>query len=223
MTSWQALEGRFRQPDATTCGSSCLVMARMLLDADFATRIVDGRDPATGARRGGTAEERFAAAAADMHARTNAFSFRGGFHLPWPKALGTTPAAVARQLARDERAAGLGPSRRRVRWVVAPSCRDDAYGAVLRAVRQGWVAPVFCFGVGANLRHCGAHVVLAVAADGDDLRAYEPQSGRVVAFNRSDFTAGTLSASLGWDWPLAVVLPGLDRPPTPPARLMRNR
>ena len=70
--------GRFPQPDHTSCGSSVLVMLRML----------DGEEV-----------DDFAGEALATRRRTNALhDRRAHLQLPWPAGLGTRPAALIREV-----------------------------------------------------------------------------------------------------------------------------
>src|SRR5829696_230699 len=92
-----ALPAGLLQPDRTTCGSACLVVARMLGDPSYAawldTGAVEGRarDP-----RG----RRFADEVLATHVRTNRWSTASGVRqVGWPRALGSAPWAVAHELS----------------------------------------------------------------------------------------------------------------------------
>ncbi|GAA1913017.1 hypothetical protein [Nocardioides hwasunensis] len=191
--------GHFVQPDQTTCGSSCLVMARMLGDPAYATWIHTGRDgsPRPEAR---TAQQRFADEALATHVRTNRLSdAAGALQIPWPRSLGTTPWALATELRNTGGTAPPGTPHQ-VR-AVAPSRRAEAYDEVVDAVARGHAIATF---VGNRLRP--GHVVLATASSGDGTSVYDPASGRTRAVRRDDFASGSLGIS-GWDEPWFVVLP----------------
>src|SRR5688500_2639042 len=86
------------QPDRTTCGSACLVVARMLGDRDYAR----GREPgeAGGRPRGARPRRRRSAdEGLATHVRTNRwYGTSGAMQVAWPRALGTAPWALAHEL-----------------------------------------------------------------------------------------------------------------------------
>ena len=187
------------QPDQTTCGSACLVVARALGDPDYAawlrSGVVPGRERDRRTRR-----RRFADEVTATHRRTNRWARPSGVpRVGWPLALGTTPWAVARELTAT---GGTSPpgTRHRVA-VISPRRRDEAYDDILRAVDLGHAVPLF---VGNGL--LPRHVVLVVGGDSAHLAAYDPANGRVTRLPRSDFTRATLHVS-GWTEPWFAVLP----------------
>ncbi len=164
----------FRQPDPTTCGSAVLVRARMLADPAYDRWL----------RSAGDSAARFADEALRTHRRTNrALDARGRPQLPWPRALGTQPWALAREL----------PGSPRVTPVLD---RREAWARLAGAQR-----PVALF-VGNRL--LPRHVVLVVDADAEVAHVFEPSSGRTVTVAREAFLAGSLSLA-GWDRPWFVV------------------
>ncbi len=157
----------FRQPDRRTCGAAVLVMARMLGEPAYARWVRGAADPAA----------RFGDEAIRTHRRTNRVS---GLRLPWPRALGTQPWALAREL----------PGRQRVSLV---RDRSRAWQRTIAADR-----PVPWY-VGNRL--LPRHVVLVTGRDSDDrVRVYEPHSGATVRVTREAFVAGRLGLA-GWDRP----------------------
>lgn len=180
MSNVLAQAGSFVQPDSTTCGSSVLVLARLLTDPAYAAEFLGG-DPAE-------VRTRFAREALAMHRRTNRC---------WPRFWGTTPRAVARQLGRS----GV---RYRTRYVDAKD-RGSLFDAIVRAVGDGYLVPIYTYDV--RGRHSGAHVTLALGLAGDDLRVYDPGRGAVVTVGRTEFRDARLAGTLGWDRPGAAVLP----------------
>lgn len=159
-----------RQRDGVTCGPSVAVMAGALIDADYGAPL-----------RAGQARQWFDAEQGRVHRTVNRV---------WPRALGTTPAGMARALS----AHGV-----RYRWRTARR-RDPLtdVGAALDAGR-----PVAML-IGATIpRHW---VLLTERRDGR-LRCYEPSSGRLVDVDAADVRAGRLRG-LGFPRPFAFVLPG---------------
>lgn len=169
--------GAFRQPDSTTCGSAVLVRARMLADPAYDRWLRSGVDP----------EARFADEALRTHRRTNRLlDSRGRPQLPWPRALGTQPWALAREL----------PGRHRVALVRS---RARSWEDTVRADQ-----PVPWY-VGNAL--APRHVVLVVDGDSHDrVQVYEPGSGTTVGIDRRRFLVGRLGLA-GWDRPWLVLTP----------------
>ena len=180
-----------RQPDARSCGAAVLVMARSIEDPEYAELLATGLHPGTGHRLPGTMRERFTAEVLAMHRRTTGpVDVRGAAQLPWPRALGTPPWAVARQLS-----GSTG-----TRWEsrsVPPWSRASALTAI-RKVAATRPVPVY---VGS--RWLPRHVVLVLDAE---LRVYEPASGHLVQVTAGDFTGGSLRLA-GWSRPWFAVLP----------------
>lgn len=131
MTTWPT------QPDSRTCGPSVVVVARNLSGPwpEFQAEVLATHRRLTGLR--------------DRHGR---------LQVPWPRALGTPPWAIAREL------------RGRVRWFR----HDEALAALPTPV------PVFL-----GSRWLPRHVVLALNATDDGLRVYDPARGAVVPMETS--------------------------------------
>lgn len=125
------------QPDSRTCGPSTVVVAEGLPGPwpDFEAAVLAMHRRLTGVR--------------DRHGRLQA---------PWPRALGTPPWALAREL--DGRV-------RRFR-------RDEVVAALPHPV------PVFL-----GSRWLPRHVVLVLDVDDDGLLAYDPARGDLVAMGTS--------------------------------------
>src|SRR6478609_4518068 len=109
------------QPDRTTCGSACLVVARMLGDRDYARWLETGevtgrtRDPRPRRRR-------FADEVLATHVRTSRwYGASGALQVAWPRALGTAPWSLAHELTVTGGTSATG-TRHRVRVV----CDDPA-------------------------------------------------------------------------------------------------
>ncbi len=164
--------GGLRQPDQRSCGAACLVVARMLLDPAYA----DLAAPA------------FRPEVLGMHGRvTGPVDARGALQVPWPRALGTPPWAVARQLS------STTAKRYSARLVVG---REAAYDRVVDSHLPA--------GLYVGSRWLPRHVVLVVAATAERLTCYEPSRGAAVTVDRDAFVGGRLRAT-GWDRPWAVV------------------
>ncbi|MDO4792346.1 MAG: hypothetical protein Q3999_07685 [Buchananella hordeovulneris] len=192
--------GLMRQVDATTCGSASLVALQAL--------------------RAGHPEllgERNERAQLDMHAAT---SRRGLGPLPWPRALGTTPWAAARE-------ASTASLRYRVRWLAPLVSRErgaSVLAAAHRAARAGLPVPLYS-GAPPALSASGVprHVVLAVgaaAAEGnaepgggrnvgplDTWRIYEPSNGAIYELTHQELLEQPGAALGGWSHLWAALLP----------------
>jgi hypothetical protein len=216
----------FTQPDSTACGSSSLVMARMLNDPAYAMYIATGYDPHTdthaaalpydsGAKNTLPAgsdpaleqmQRRFQQDALAMHNQTNDGVWNNGLQVPWPKDFGTQPWAAANQMSGDS---GVPGSTYDVQ-VVDLDNRSRTYNDVVKAVNNGHAVPVYTYDIDVNRdgnpSDTGAHVTLVVGTSGDDLKVYEPTSGQTRTVSRAEFE-GSLTNKLGWDRPMAAVLP----------------
>ncbi len=160
-----------RQPDARSCGAASLLMARLLRE----DRTLD--------------QQGFAAEALTLHRRLTSVRDSAGRHqLPWPRALGTPPWAIRREL---ETLTGRDHDLRLARW-----SRAAAYD---RLARTGGVLYV-------GSPTLPRHVVLVLGHDGAEataaagLRCYQPSVGRVEPLEREEFLAGEL-ARAGWPVP----------------------
>lgn len=156
-----------RQRDGVTCGPSVAVMAGALLDPDYAAPLSTA-----------DAQRWFAAEQGRVHARVNTV---------WPRALGTTPAGMARALS----AHGV-----RYRWRPA----TGALSQVIAALGTG--RPVAMLIGSAVPRHW----VLITAGEASSLHCYEPSSGASVTVGTDDVLAGRLHR-LGFPRAFAFVLP----------------
>lgn len=158
-----------RQPDQRSCGAASLVVARLVLDESYAARAVP----------------RFAAEVLAAHrGLTGATGPTGRLQVPWPRALGTPPWALARQLS------GTGV---RVRWRLSRWSRPAAYDRLLEGVRAGVPVPVY---VGS--RWLPRHVVLGLAAHGDAVEVYDPARGGLTRLDRAGFVGARLGLGR-WD------------------------
>lgn len=170
-----------RQRDGVTCGPSVAVMAGTLISADY-RRALQRAD----------AQMWFEAEQGRVHRAVNTV---------WPRALGTTPAGMARALS----AHGT-----RYRWRPARRSLSD----VSAAVTAGWPVAML---IGAAVPR---HWVLLIeidrgtndrgTIDRGTLRCYEPSSGHVVGVSFDDIRTGRLN-ELGFPRAFAFVLPALTR------------
>ena len=178
-TARLVLGRELQQPDRLSCGAAVAVIAEALADDAYARRLLAG------------GEDEFDREVLAMHRRlTGPVDVAGARQVPWPRAIGTPPWALARQL-------GRGPAPRRV--VLGRLRPDLAWVAMNAALARGEPVPAY---VGS--RWLPRHVVLAIEPLDDAVRVYEPGSGRVVRVTREDWVEGRLLLAW-WDTPWAVV------------------
>lgn len=174
-----------RQSTPTTCGSTCLVVARMLTDPAYAERV----------RRHGLVPEELV-----VRNRTNRLlASPVSWQLPWPRALGTPPWGAGHELARV-----LGLRRRAVRWHVVRWAGRAGRAELLRAWETSLASdgPVLLY-VGS--RWLPRHVTMLVpAADGAGVDVFEPSAGEVLELDLAAFIDGRVSLA-GWSTPWLVV------------------
>src|SRR6478736_1202171 len=187
------LHGGLTQPDRTTCGPTCLVVARALGDRDYARWLETGeaagrtRDPRPRRRR-------FADEVLATHVRTNRwYGASGALQVAWPRSLGTAPWALAHELTVTGGTSAPG-TRHRV-LAVSPRRRGEAYDDVVRAVALGHAVPLYV-----GNRTLPRHVFLVVGGDDATLTAYDPASGGPVTITRDAFDRGALRVA-GWSEP----------------------
>ena len=145
-------------------------MAGALLDAEYGSALTS--------RRADAAQRWFHDGQGRVHRAVN---------VVWPRALGTTPAGMAR---------ALSVHGTRYRW--RPAGRGLA--EVRAAVSTGRPVPML---IGAVLPR---HWVLLTELRGPGFGCYEPSSGRLVDVRGDDIRAATLTG-LGFPRPFAFVLP----------------
>ena len=165
-----------RQRDGVTCGPSVAVMAGALLDRDYGAALFSAGSSA--------AQQWFDAEQGRVHSAVN---------MVWPRALGTTPAGMARAITQRSRSRGL-----RYRW--RPARRNDPLTDVSAALGAG--LPVATL-IGAAIPR---HWVLFTQSDGSVFRCYEPSAGLLHAVPADAIREGRLDA-LGFPRPFAFVLP----------------
>lgn len=177
------------QPDRTSCGSSSLVMMRMLRDPSYAEVVLGNADPDTA----------FGNAALGVRRRTNAgLDANGGLQLPWPASLGVRPAAMIRLLEAPE---GFGdPGRRYHNVVIDPADAGPVLGAIVASVHGGEPVPLYV-GDGRWMQH----IVLVVRASGGSLSVYDPAVGHEVDIDREEFLHGDMRVA-GWRRPWLAIL-----------------
>lgn len=153
-------------------------MARRLVHAPYAGLVSD--------------QATFAHEASTLHRRiTSVRDTAGGWQVPWPRAAGTPPWAVAREL---RLLTGVRYTVRlvRLRRRVWPH---------LQRVTADRPAAVFV-----GDRFLPRHVVLVTGVADGGARTYEPSSGLVVHLGRDRWEQGDLALA-GWDRPWFVVSP----------------
>ena len=135
--------------------------------------------------------ERFRHDVLELHRSvTRPLDARGALQLPWPRALGTPPWAVARHLS------ALDP--------------EHTYAARL-ALRRGRAFDRLASATTPTVLYVGSrwlprHVVLVVDASATALRTYEPSRGGLVRVTREAFVEARLDLA-GWRKPWFVVTP----------------
>lgn len=147
-----------RQPDAYTCGASCLVAARVLTDARLA----------------GTADTPAGWNALVLAAHRSLTRWRdedGRRQVPWPWWLGTPPWTLTRAMTRtvgvDYRWTSLRLRRRRLREALTGACEQR---------------PVVVY-VGSRV--LPRHVLLVTGADDVSTTFYNPSTGRLARFSHA--------------------------------------
>ena len=156
-----------RQRDGVTCGPSVAVMAGALINPDYRS-----------AFHGADAQAWFNAEQGRVHRAVNTV---------WPRALGTTPAGMARALSVHGTP---------YRWRRMGSSVSDVYAAVA----AGWPVAML---IGAVIPR---HWVLLIEVDRSTVRCYEPSSGHLVEVTLDDMRTGRLTG-LGFPRAFAFVLP----------------
>lgn len=180
------LAAGLRQPDARSCGAASVVMARLLQESREPTPVEFRREVLA------------------CHRQLTSARADDGWQLPWPRALGTPPWAVRREL---ESLTGRDHRLHLVRW--SPAAAYD------RLAATGGVLYV-------GNRLLPRHVLLALAggSDGDHtVRCYQPSRGTVVTLAREDFVAQRLHEA-GWPVPWFAIIPAAAadaRPAHPPS------
>lgn len=198
------------QTTDTTCGSASLIVARMLADPVYALGMLDGYDAVTGTTvpGGSTPDgiaERFAKEEQAVQGRTNsAIDRSGGWKMPWPSAIGTSPWGASEEM---NNGAGIPGTGYHVSMIDSDSPTDAqrAYDQVARAVDSGRPVPMYT-----GSENAPRHVVLVVGRETNgDLQIYNPADGTVNRVSESGFVSGgdELYDAGSWRRPWAVVTP----------------
>lgn len=163
-----------RQRGTTTCGPTVAVVAGAIVDPAYRLSLTAP-----------DADVWFEAEQGRVHAAVNRV---------WPRALGTTPAGMARAITACSRGRGVS-----YRWRLWRGRRDQL-ADVLSAVQSGWPVAML---VG---RFVPRHWVLIVDASDDEMRCYEPSSGEVRSVTIAMVRQARL-AGLGYRRAFGFVLP----------------
>ena len=124
------------QTDATTCGPTCLLATRLLLAPGERVAVTDDlTHEMTDSQSGREGKQLVSVLSRHQVRIQRAMKVRGLGVLPWPKALGSTPWSVARQMTEIASACTPGGGRRRytVRWV---NDRRPAWGSEVTSIRE---------------------------------------------------------------------------------------
>lgn len=163
-----------QQLDGRTCGPTALTTARMLRDPALADWVLTGVKHGRAFPDGNTAEARLAAYHALVHTRTNAMVGPGGrLQVPWPRALGTTPWGVCRELESGATVPGTRYRTVAIRWA-SRSRRADLVEALARHLAPQRPGVIF-LGSAALPRH----VALLVKGVGGAVLVHDPATGSV--------------------------------------------
>ncbi|AQT78093.1 hypothetical protein B1R94_00835 [Mycolicibacterium litorale] len=167
MTGW------FPQRDGVTCGPSVAVTAGALIDAGYGAPLRSSR-----------ARQWFDAEQVRVHRTVN---------VVWPRALGTTPAGMARALTAHSAARGV-----RYRW--RPAWSPHRRSEVCAALAAGWPVPML---IGAVVPR---HWVLLTEVGDAVVHCYEPSAGAQVTERVADLRRGRVTG-LGFPRVFGFVLP----------------
>ena len=124
------------QTDGTTCGPTCLLAALLLLAPGKRAAVTsDLAQEMTAAPLGREGKQLVSVLSRQQVRLQRAMNIRGLGILPWPKALGSTPWSVARQMTEIASACTPGGGRRRytVTWV---SDHGPAWGSEVASIRE---------------------------------------------------------------------------------------
>jgi hypothetical protein len=187
------------QQSQTTCGPACLLVARMCVDPVFAHWVTTGDRGGRAFPDGPDASARAGAYERLVHRRTTAFTGPDGrLHLPWPRALGTPPWGVCREL---ESVAGAGT---RYRTVVVRALAPQGRARILRALADHVAADrpgVLYVGSSSLPRHVGLLV-----SSGAGMAVYDPGDGSVRDLDVTALATDRFKVG-GWPVPWFVIGP----------------
>lgn len=174
-----------RQRDGVTCGPSVAVVAGALIDAEYGAPLRAGHPE--------RARQWFDAEQGRVHRMVNTV---------WPRALGTTPAGMARALSAygvSYRWRPAGTSRSGARLSDVCAALTDGYPVAMligTAIPRHWVL----------LTELSGSSVSGTSLSESVVRCYEPGAGRLVSVPVADIRASRLQG-IGFPRPFAFVLP----------------
>lgn len=176
---WPVPPAWLRQPDQRSCGAAVLVAARVRAHPSYAAAL--------------SSPERVRAEVLRVHEEAvGLHSPTGVAQLPWPRALGTPPWAVAARLAA---LAGVEYEQEVIRF------SGGAGFDLLAGATTEHPAALY---VGSSL--LPRHVVLVTGVTDGRLEVFEPSGGVLIGLPRSGFAGGSLGAA-GWSHSWFAVLP----------------
>jgi hypothetical protein len=197
----QVLASGLVQPDQRTCGSCVLVVARVVSDPSYAGFLVDGAARAAANPASATIRDRFdREALAVRRVTAGCKDSDGRWQLPWPRALGTSPWALAREMATGA-VQGNGPHAARL---ILPGRRSRTFERIVSLAGAGHAVPLYV-----GNRWWPRHVVLVLPATQqprNQIVIYDPATGHRYAIEGRDFSHGRLDVA-GWRVPWLVVVP----------------
>lgn len=190
-----------QQLDGRTCGPTALTTARMLRDPALADWVRTGATHGRAFPDGVSAQVRLAAYHALVHARTNALVGPGGrLQVPWPRALGTTPWGVCRELEAGAAAPGTRYRTVTVRWATRDR-RAELVEALADHLGPGRPGILF---IGSAV--LPRHVALLVPGPDGLVVVHDPATGSV-----SELDVGALADKrrlvAGWTHPWFLIGP----------------
>ncbi|MBK8733469.1 MAG: hypothetical protein IPL93_11580 [Actinomycetales bacterium] len=180
-----------RQAGPDDCGPTALTVARMLVDPDF-NAWVSADGPAHGFSSGGTTPpSRFTAYVGQVHRRaTSVVGPSGALQLPWPRALGTPPWGVCRELELLARPRGARYRAVLVRWMSQPR-RERLLQHLAGHLSDGRPGALFVGSPGLP-RHVGL-----IVPGGEVPAIYDPGHGTVTGWEVDALASGRADIG-GW-------------------------
>lgn len=190
-----------QQVDGRTCGPTALTTARMLRDPALAHWVRTGDKQGRAFPDATTAQARFAAYLDLVHARTNALVGPGGrLQIPWPRALGTTPWGVCRELE-----SGAATPGARYRSVVVRRADPNLLARLVTHL-AGHLRPGRPGALFVGSATLPRHVALLVPGPGDAVLVHDPGSGSVSELDAAAL-ADHRTTVAGWTHPWVLIGP----------------
>ena len=178
------------QYNGTTCGSTTVVVARILTDPLYALRLTTGGRPGTAAEADDVFLDRLRVEQQRVHDETDVL---------WPQFAGTPPWGISERLNDDP--AGLGASYRWTPTFHRGAARTDRVIERARAAAdQGYPVPVL---IGDLVPR---HYVLLLRSDTWGATFYEPTAGEIVLVSAADLAHRDFRR-LGYPRLQGVILP----------------